>query len=63
MSEKLSVRLKENTSRLDDILNLDINFDIIRKGIRTGGRDACIYFIDGSWKNPVRKSCWNFLAT
>ena len=32
MSEKLSARLKENTSRLDEILNLDTNFDIIRKG-------------------------------
>ena len=53
MSEKLSARLKENTSRLDGILNLDTNFDIIRKGIRTGGRDACIYFIDGFLEESV----------
>lgn len=60
MSEKLSVRLKENTSRLDDILNLDINFDIIRKGIRTGGRDACIYFIDGFLEESVMEKLLEF---
>ena len=60
MSEKLSVRLKENTFRLDDILNLDINFDIIRKGIRTGGRDACIYFIDGFLEESVMEKLLEF---
>lgn len=60
MSEKLSVRLKENTSRLDDILNLDINFDIIRKGIRTGGRDACIYFVDGFLEESVMEKLLEF---
>ena len=60
MSEKLSARLKENTSRLDEILNLDTNFDIIRKGVQTGGRDACIYFIDGFLEESVMEKLLEF---
>lgn len=60
MSEKLSARLKENTSRLDEILNLDTNFDIIRKGAQTGGRDACIYFIDGFLEESVMEKLLEF---
>ena len=47
MGEKLSLIYNENVSKLNEILNLDTNFDIIRKGIRVAGRDACVYFIDG----------------
>lgn len=60
MGEKLSIRLKENVSRLDEILNLDQNFDIIRKGIRTGGRDACIYFINGFLDESVMEKLLEF---
>ena len=46
MGEKLSLIYNENVSKLNEILNLDTNFDIIRKGIRVAGRDAFIYLID-----------------
>lgn len=64
MSEKLSARLKENTSRLDEILNLDTNFDIIRKGVQTGGRGrhVSILLMD-FWRNPSWKNCWNFFTS
>ena len=44
---ELSKNLNENVKRLNEILNLDTNFDLIRKGITIAGKDACIYFIDG----------------
>ena len=53
MGEKLSAGYNENVSRLNEILNLDTNFDIIRKGIKVAGRDACIYFIDGFLEEAI----------
>ena len=53
MGIRLSEHLDENVTNLNEILNLDSNFDIIRKGITIAGRDACIYFIDGFCKDDV----------
>ena len=60
MGEKLSLRLKENTEILDEILQTDKNFDIIRKGIVTGGRDACIYFVDGFLEESIMEKLLEF---
>ena len=60
MGEKLSLSFNENVSRLNDILNLDTNFDIIRKGIKIAGRDACIYFIDGFLEEAIMEKLLEF---
>lgn len=63
MSEKLSVRLKENTSRLDDILNLDINFSIPGKASGPVAGTPASTLSTASWKNPLWKSYWNFFTS
>ena len=60
MGEKLSAGYNENVSRLNEILNLDMNFDIIRKGIKVAGRDACIYFIDGFLEEAIMEKLMEF---
>ena len=60
MGEKLSTGYNENVLRLNEILNLDTNFDIIRKGIKVAGRDACIYFIDGFLEEAIMEKLMEF---
>jgi stage V sporulation protein AF len=60
MGEKLSKNLNENVFHLNNILNLDTNFDIIRKGITIAGKDACIYFIDGFLEEAIMEKLLEF---
>ncbi|MEH2952490.1 spore germination protein [Candidatus Merdisoma sp. JLR.KK011] len=57
---RLSEHLDENVTNLNEILNLDSNFDIIRKGITIAGRDACIYFIDGFLEEAIMEKLLEF---
>ncbi len=58
---ELSKNLNENVKRLNEILNLDTNFDLIRKGITIAGKDACIYFIDGFLEEAIMEKLLEFL--
>lgn len=60
MGIRLSEHLDENVTNLNEILNLDGNFDIIRKGITIAGRDACIYFIDGFLEEAIMEKLLEF---
>ncbi len=57
---ELSKNLNENVKRLNEILNLDTNFDLIRKGITIAGKDACIYFIDGFLEEAIMEKLMEF---
>lgn len=46
-------KLTDNLSYLKDKLNADKNFDIVYRVIHVGGRDACLFFIDGFTKDEV----------
>ena len=39
--------------RFEKLLRPDINFDVVYRVIRVGGRNACIYFIDGFTKDDT----------
>lgn len=52
-SEKMSTSLSENISYLNQRLSVDTNFDIVYRVIKIGGRDACMYFIDGFCKDEL----------
>ena len=51
--EKMSSSLSENMNYLKQGLAVDTNFDIVYRVIRVGGREACIYFIDGFCKDEL----------
>lgn len=51
--EKMSTSLSENMNYLNKFLSVDTNFDIVYRVIRIGGREACMYFIDGFCKDEL----------
>ena len=52
-SEKMSTSLSENMNYFNERLSVDTNFDIVYRVIKIGGRDACMYFIDGFCKDEL----------
>ncbi len=50
---KMSTSLSENMSYLNSYLSADINFDLVYRVIQIGGRQACMYFIDGFCKDEL----------
>lgn len=50
---EISARLEENMQHFNGLLQVDVNFDVVYRVIRVGGRDACIYFIDGFTKDET----------
>ncbi len=51
--EKMSASLSENMDYLNRYLSVDTNFDVVYRVIKIGGRDACMYFIDGFCKDEM----------
>ncbi|GFI01312.1 MAG: spore germination protein [Lachnospiraceae bacterium] len=50
---KMSSSLSENMKYLNNYLAVDANFDIIYRVIKIGGKEACMYFIDGFCKDEL----------
>ena len=50
---KLTGSLQADMSYLNYVLDADKNFDIIYRVIRMGGREACMYLIDGFCKDDL----------
>ncbi len=50
---KMSTSLSENMDYLNHYLSVDTNFDIVYRVIQIGGRQACMYFIDGFCKDEL----------
>lgn len=48
-----SKQLSENMDYFHKKLNLDKNFDVVYRVTRIGGKNACIYFVDGLTKDDV----------
>ena len=45
--------LQDNMTQLDALLNIRANFDIVYRVLRIGGREACLYSIDGFAKDDT----------
>ena len=52
-SEKLSGVLKQDMQYLNQILDIDHNFDVIHRVVHIGGKEACMYLIDGFCKDEM----------
>lgn len=50
---KMSSSLSENMNYLNQNLSVDTNFDVVYRVIKVGGKEACIYFIDGFCKDEL----------
>ncbi|MDE6963221.1 MAG: spore germination protein [Lachnospiraceae bacterium] len=51
--DKMSTSLSENMNYLNKYLSVDTNFDVVYRVIKIGGREACMYFIDGFCKDEM----------
>ena len=48
-----STHLEENRDRMNRLLDIETNFDVVCRTASAGGRDLCIYFVDGFTKDEV----------
>lgn len=48
---EFSQNLKDNITYLHNKLNVQTNFDVVYRVVQIGGREACLYFIDGFTKD------------
>lgn len=51
--KKIKTGLQENMAYLNEVLQVDVSFDLLYRTICVGGREACIYFIDGFCKDEL----------
>ncbi len=52
-AKKMTASLEDNMKYLCERLKVDTNFDLVYRVIKVGGRNACIYFIDGFCKDEL----------
>lgn len=52
-TEKMTSSLQETMAYLNKTLDVDKNFDLVYRVVKVGGRDACMYFIDGFCKDEL----------
>lgn len=57
---KISSVLRENMAYLNERLAVGASFDLVYRVIRIGGRDACIYFIDGFCKDELMQKMMQY---
>lgn len=50
---KISNKLEDNVRHFHQLLQVDVNFDVVYRVIHVGGRDACVYFVDGFTKDDT----------
>lgn len=51
--DAMTASLKENMDFLNQKLDIDKNFDLVYRVIQIGGREACMYFVDGFCKDEL----------
>lgn len=52
-AENITSSIEENMQYLKERLWVDKNFDVIYRVIHIGGREACLYFLDGFCKDEI----------
>lgn len=63
ITKTISSSFEENIDFMDRILPVDESFDIIRRNLEVGGRNAVFYFIDGFVKDETMlKLMTSFIA-
>ena len=60
-NRKLSEDLKQNMAYLNQVLDVDNNFDVIYREIHIAGRDACMYLIDGFCKDELMQKILQYM--
>ncbi len=59
-SERMTGKLPSDVQYLNRRLAVDTNFDIVCRRVCFGGREACLYFVDGFCKDDVAQKLLQF---
>jgi len=59
---KMSASLSENMGYLNSYLAADTNFDLIYRVIKIGGKEACMYLIDGFCKDDLMQKILQYFV-
>ena len=51
--KKMTASLQENLAAMKEILSPDVSYDIIYRMLKIGGREACLFFVDGFCKDEL----------
>ena len=62
-NEKMSASLKDNMQYLGKKLEVDVNFDLVYRVIHVGGKEACMYFIDGFCKDELMQKMLQYFMS
>lgn len=60
---KISTSLDENMKYLNEQLGVGKNFDMVYRVIQVGGRNACMYFIDGFCKDELMQKMLQYFMS
>ena len=60
---KMTTSLEESMQYLKERLQPDISFDIVYRVIDIGGRQACMYFVDGFCKDDLMMKLLQFFIS
>ena len=60
-NKQISGSLKKDMGYLNQILDVDKNFDVIYRTISFGGREACMYLVDGFCKDELVQKLLQYL--
>ncbi len=57
----MTADLKDNLEVMKEILEPDVSYDIVYRVIQVGGRDACLFFVDGFCKDEMMQKILQYL--
>lgn len=57
---KLTPQYQETTRRIDDMLRVKASFDLVKREILIGGKQAAFYFVDGFVKDDIMEKIMEF---
>ena len=63
MNNPFSGNLQDTMDYFNKALSIDRNFDIVYRVLRIGGKNACMYTVDGFVKDEVLEKILSFLFT
>ena len=59
--EYISGRLQEDMQYLNQVLDVEKNFDVIYRVVNIGGKEACMYLVDGFCKDDLIQKLLQYL--
>lgn len=62
-SMKMTASLAENMEYFNGKIQVDKSFDLVYRVMKIGGREACIYFIDGFCKDDLMQKMLQYFLT